>query len=183
MTRGLVALDDTRTGSLSIYHVECDILIKSSEESSRCKSCKRYRKTLSAMLSRRLKDQKTHASSHTTYANLSASEKDERMRNIHQESKKSSLRVSRLKQKISDVASQGGVVLDNEIHNDMKAVMDATTNQVHSLYPEGSFQRIFWDQQQMACSLKDSRSMKWHPLVIKWSLYLRHLSGKAYELL
>jgi len=25
--------------------------------------------------------------------------------------------------------------------------------------------------------------MKWHPLVIKWSLYLRHLSGKAYELL
>ena len=25
--------------------------------------------------------------------------------------------------------------------------------------------------------------MKWHPLVIKWSLYLRHLSGKSYELL
>lgn len=23
--------------------------------------------------------------------------------------------------------------------------------------------------------------MKWHPLVIKWSLYLRHLSGKAYD--
>ena len=129
------------------------------------------------MLSHRLKDQKTHASSHTTYANLSASEKDERMRNIHQESKKSSLRVSQLKQKISDVASQGGVVLDNEIHNDIKAMMDATTNQVHSSYPEGSVQQIFWDHQQMACSLKDSRSMKWHPLarlVIKWSLYPRH---------
>ena len=25
--------------------------------------------------------------------------------------------------------------------------------------------------------------MRWHPLFIKWCLYLRHLSGKAYELL
>ena len=25
--------------------------------------------------------------------------------------------------------------------------------------------------------------MKWHPLFIKWCLYLRHLSGKAYEIL
>ena len=25
--------------------------------------------------------------------------------------------------------------------------------------------------------------MRWHPLVIKWCIYLRHLSGSAYELL
>ena len=25
--------------------------------------------------------------------------------------------------------------------------------------------------------------MHWHPLIIKWCLYLRHQSGKAYELL
>ena len=182
-TNTVAALDEARTGSLSIYHVECDIFIASSEESSRCKSCKKYRKTLSTMLSRRLKDQKTHPSSHTTYANLSTSEKDERLRNVQQENKKANLCVARLKQKISDVTSQGGVVLDDEIHNDIKAMMDVTTNQVHSSYPEGSFQRIFWDQQQTACSLKNSRSMKWHPLIIKWSLYLRHLSGKAYEVL
>ena len=105
------------------------------------------------------------------------------MRNIHQENKKANLRISRLKQKISDVTSQDGVLLDDEMHKDMKAMMNASTNQVHSMYPEGSFQQVFWDQQQTACSLQDSRSMKWHPLVIKWSLYLRHLSGKAYELL
>ena len=103
----MAALDETRTGSLSIYHVECDIFIASSEELSQCKSCKRYRKTQSAMLSHRLKDQKTHPSSHTTYANLTTSEKDERLRNVQQENKKANLRVSQLKQKISDVASQG----------------------------------------------------------------------------
>ena len=29
----------------------------------------------------------------------------------------------------------------------------------------------------------NAKSMKWHPLFIKWCLYLRHLSGKSYELL
>ena len=32
-------------------------------------------------------------------------------------------------------------------------------------------------------SLKDSRLMRWHPVFIKWCLYLRHLSGQSYELL
>ena len=182
-TNTVAAIDKTRTGYFSIYHAECDILITSDQECSQCKCCKKYKKTLTAMLSRRLKDQKTHPSSHTTYANLSSSEKDERLRNIHQENKKANLRISRLKQKISDVTSQDGVLLDDEMHKDMKAMMNASTNQVHSMYPEGSFQQVFWDQQQTACSLQDSRSMKWHPLVIKWSLYLRNLSGKAYELL
>jgi len=43
------------------------------------------------MLSRHLKDQKTHPSSHTTYANLSTSEKSERLRNLHLENKKAKL--------------------------------------------------------------------------------------------
>lgn len=50
-------------------------------------------------------------------------------------------------------------------------------------YPPGSFERIFW-QQQMRCSeLQNSKSMKWHPIMIRWCIYLRHLSGSAYETL
>ena len=32
-------------------------------------------------------------------------------------------------------------------------------------------------------SRSDSRSMKWHPLFVEWCLYLRHISGKSYEML
>ena len=35
----------------------------------------------------------------------------------------------------------------------------------------------------MKATSGDSRSMNWHPAMIKWCLYLRHLSSKAYELL
>ena len=31
--------------------------------------------------------------------------------------------------------------------------------------------------------VKDLRSMRWHPVFIKWCLYLRHLSGRSYDLL
>ena len=32
-------------------------------------------------------------------------------------------------------------------------------------------------------SVKNSKSMRWHPLFIKWCIYLRHLSGSAYDFL
>ena len=59
----------------------------------------------------------------------------------------------------------------------------ACTKEIYSNYSEGSFQRLVWDQQVKASGYKNSKSMKWHPLFIKWSLYLRHLSGRSYELL
>lgn len=34
-----------------------------------------------------------------------------------------------------------------------------------------------------AASLKNSKSMRWHPLFIKWCIYLCHLSGSSYDML
>ena len=43
-------------------------------------------------------------------------------------------------------------------------------------------QRIFWQEQRKAMSTSNT-GMRWHPVMIKWCLYLRHFSSKAYELL
>jgi len=135
------------------------------------------------MLSRHLRRQNDDRTNPITYANLQPSEKDERLRRMHDENKREKLYINRLKKKISAATAQHGVELDVGMSNDLEGIMAANTQQVYSAYPEGSFQKLFWDQQQTALSLKDSRSMKWDPLVIKWCLYLRHLSGKGYELL
>ena len=42
---------------------------------------------------------------------------------------------------------------------------------------------MFWEQQKEANACADARSMRWHPLMIKWCVYLRHLSSSAYETL
>lgn len=65
----------------------------------------------------------------------------------------------------------------------MKQMVSDSTEQVYSTYQPDIFQHLFWKQQLKAVSLKDSRSMKWHLLFIKWCLYLRHISSKCYETL
>ena len=47
----------------------------------------------------------------------------------------------------------------------------------------GSFARVFWENQKRAATVHNSRSMRWDPLMIRWCLYLRHLSSSTYELL
>jgi len=86
--------------------------------------------------SRHQKHDGTNPSSHTTYANLHSEEKDERLRRLHQENKKTKLYITRLK-KISDFTIQEGVQLDDELSNDLKSIMVAKTQEVHSTYPEG----------------------------------------------
>lgn len=46
-----------------------------------------------------------------------------------------------------------------------------------------SFQTMFWKQQLQALSLKNSCQIQWHPLIIRWALYLHHQSNGAYETL
>ena len=171
-------VDASWTGQPTLFHVDCEILIKPS--SNRCIACTNHRKSLLAMKSRKQKDtDRTNPSSHTTYACLHTPEKDERLCRLQQDKKRVKLQIDRLKQKIEDASHQGGMIVDDELHEDLKSVVMESTEQVHKTCPEDSFKRLFWDQQQKASSLKNSKSMRWHRVFIKWSIYLRHLSGSA----
>ena len=105
------------------------------------------------------------------------------MSRTQKEKQKLSSKVVQLEYKLATATVQDGVILTDELHNDMKKMATSFTKQVYSSYPEWPFQRLFWDEQIKASGYSNTKSMKWHPLFIKWSLYLKHLSRKAYELL
>ena len=54
-------------------------------------------------------------------------------------------------------------------------------NDLISKCDEDSFQILFWKQQRQA--LSKGRGVRWHPLMIKFCLYLHHCSSKAYKVL
>ena len=176
-------VDDKRLGTSSIFHVDCNILVSSVLKSGRCSACTKHRKSLSTMASRPKSDDRTHPSSHTTYAALTTPEKEERLHRLHRENARLKSQIARLREKISTAVDRDGVTVDSELNEDLKDMVEKSRDEVHKSYPEGTFQRIFWEEQEKAMSLKDSRSMRWHPVFIKWCLYLRHLSGRSYELL
>ena len=107
---------------------------------------------------------------------MSSHEKDERLHQI------GSHQIKRLEESINRVANENGMQ-EVDLHDDLRQLALDGIEQVNRLHQPDSFQYLFWNQQFKASSLKDSRSMKWHPLFIKWCLYLRHLSGKSYEML
>ncbi len=96
-----------------------------------------------------------------------------RLGEVHRQYRMVTKQCDRLKAKIAAAAEQVGVCLDDEVHEDMKVLSSGTDKLLEDL-PKDSFRRIFWQQQIEAAAQKDSRTMRWHPLMIRWCLYLRH---------
>ena len=95
-----------------------------------------------------------------------------------------------------------GDFLDEECNAYIKDIVSLPESAKHlESLPEDSFEHIFWQQQIEAASQHSSRHMRWHPLMIRFCLSLRHKfviyydidcsfklqiffrSGGAYELL
>jgi len=83
---------------------------------------------------------------------------------------------------LANLTASQGVSLDEGMTSDFHQIMQEEEEQVKQAYPEGSFQHIFWKQQKEAAS-RPGKGMRWHPMMIKWCIYLRHQSSKAYETL
>lgn len=91
--------------------------------------------------------------------------------------------INRLKSKIAETIANQGMILDDETAQDFQEIMaDEEKNMKEKEHPEGSFKALFWKQQREATE-KSHHGMRWHPLMIRWCIYLRHLSSKAYETL
>lgn len=91
--------------------------------------------------------------------------------------------MGRLRAKLATVIVSVGVSLDDGTTSDLDIIMEEEEGRVKQAYPEGSFQRIFWDQQKQVNSRQHATSRRWHPLMIKWCISLRHQSSRAYEMI
>ena len=177
-------LDDRSLPSPTIRHNDCSLLI--SKDAIRCHSCNNYRRTLHAMLSRYQTTAdsvgKIQTTSHTNYRYLSTPEKHQRMALLHKDSRAANMKIDRLKAKLSKVMEEKGVSLESTMTSDLSQIMANEESLALKDIPPGSFQHIFWQQQKEAAA-KNSRGMRWHPVMIKWCLFLQHQSSKAYETL
>lgn len=84
--------------------------------------------------------------------------------------------------KFENIIYTQAVAIDEDVDTDMHTFM-AEEAQFLNSNPEGSLQYIFWDEQKKAGAKRKGHGVCWHLLMIKFCLYLRHQSGKAYETL
>ena len=134
----------------SIY-VDCDVIVNSMSKSGRCSACTKHRRSLNTVASWLSSDDKTHPSSHTTYATLSEPGKEERLHRLHNENTRLKSQIAHLKDKIATVVERDGIIVEPDLNEDLKNMVATSRNEVHKLYPEESFDRLFWKNSRRQC--------------------------------
>ena len=82
-----------------------------------------------------------------------------------------------------EMASKG-VTLDACQSMEIKDVMAACTSEMEKAFPNAnSYQRLFWMEQLKSINSRSSKGMRWHPMILRWCLYLRQKSSAAYDAL
>ena len=179
----VAVLDKRPLPEPTVRHSECSLLLLQADP-HQCQKCVLYRETLRITVFRHEHKQskdRSAPSSHTNYRYLTTLEKLDRLRHWHDKSRALQKKVLCSQERIAGLVAKEGVSLDIDTTEDLHAIMEEENITVAERCPENSFQRLFWDQQREASS-KSSKGMRWHPTIIKWCLYLRYQSSKAYEL-
>ena len=113
--------------------------------------------------------------SHTNYRYMSAPDFCSRLYLLRKEHCKTTLQLERLRKKLARYCEENdGMEVDDETHDDLMSIMANNSATVVGSYPPDALERTFWEQQEKAALTTNARSMKWHPLMIRWCLYLRH---------
>ena len=163
----------------------CSILCKvlPTGNNLRCKQCQAFRSTLRGMVLRqsRKSDNRTSASSHTPYGDLTSTEKNERMKALHTSVRSANQRVRRMQARVDKLIAKDSIQLESDDVDDISDLITNANPIVQAKFQEDSPQRILWEQQLKYNQLKDKRQMRWHPLVIRFALNLKYLSGTAYQ--
>ena len=177
-------LDKPPLDQPTIRHINCSIIVKGSDQ--RCAACTKHRNSLRAMDSR-TKDSSSVASkvdpkSHVNYRYLTTTEMQIRLKLLHQNNQRMARQLMNMRKKLEDAISEKSVTLNGNLSEDLVDVMKLHSATVKSENASNSFRHIFWDQQLQAAT-RDPRGMRWHPLMIRWYIYLCHKSSGAYDLL
>jgi len=55
--------------------------------------------------------------------------------------------VNELEKKIKEMIEESSQQLDSDFENDLEHIMKENNSRISEMYPEDSFQRLFWKQQ------------------------------------
>ena len=140
---------------------------------------------------------------------MSTPEKEMKLHEQAKDVKLLKLKASRMTGKLENLLAvtyeDSALPHDDSINEDTEALVSELDDVVQE-EPQDSFKRIFWEQQvretnssinismrtcihisydmqKQASKVKGHGGMRWHPLILRWCLYMKYFSTNAYETL
>ena len=154
---------------------QCDILI----HGRKCEPCSQFRPTLRAMHSRWVKKPQSPKTpkKYTNNHYLHTPEKLKKLKSVQARTAFLLKEVDILSKKLSPST----VPVDAALNTHLVRRMEEGSKSIADSFPQGSFKRLFWEQQLQAARLSDARQMRWHPVTIRWCLNLKLISSSGYH--
>ena len=182
-TTGEVVARLEKSTILTIRSVDCLLLVPHWEDC--CSICKKYRIVLRAITHKKKKQvpntNPEGPSSHVNHRYLTTSQMVRRIKSQKYAVKVAKHKINTLEKRIVELTKQNNVKLNEQFHGDLLCIAKENEHKILDSFAEGSFQQLFWKQQLQEAT--SSRGFRWHPTMVKWCLYLRHQSPRAYDLL
>ncbi|CAC5359915.1 unnamed protein product [Mytilus coruscus] len=183
------AVKGTISYSSTVRNVQCALLV----QGHRCFQCSQLRRILVGRKYRQEeKQRKTQETSGPTdylhskmqHSNMS---KLQLIEKIHQQKDKiTNLQneILRTRNQFQREMASKGVTLDFSQSLEIKDTMATCNAEMEKACPdENSYQRLFWTEQMKCMNQQSTKGMRWHPMILRWCLYLRQKSSAAYDAL
>ena len=100
-----------------------------------------------------------------------------RLENIQKHKREALVKVANMSVMISKLISKEGEQIEEEHHEGLAEIMSSA----ECTFQPDTPQWLLWQQQKEQAKKKDSRGMRWHPLIIKWCISIYHTSAAAYR--
>ena len=122
-------------------HVDCEILTSN----AMCSACTSYRNTLSALVwnQNKIGSLKPHPKMNVRF--LRTPQRNAHIRSLRAAIHKKNRQLKRLKEKLQEIVEDDGIMVDDELANDLQRVTDDHPVDAESIKDE--FKWIFWQQQ------------------------------------
>ncbi|XP_033739584.1 uncharacterized protein LOC117326894 [Pecten maximus] len=162
----------------TIRSSQCSMLIY---QRSRCANCSSFRRNLrrrkqnlQGKENKLLSANYRHSNMTTEMLKAKLHEQKKKIRSLQNE-------LDTLKRRFDREILKKGVSFNDAQNIEMSDLVSSCSGDMQNAYVDPNcLQRLFWDQQRKFNS-SGKNGMRWHPMIIKWCLYLRHRSAKAYE--
>ncbi|KAK3912214.1 Transposable element P transposase [Frankliniella fusca] len=161
----------------AIRSVKCKILTVGIET---CGFCRHLYYSLVQHKRRRSKSDATDSNlKKTNNRYLLQSQLEKKLKLIAKEKRRTKEDVRRLKQRVQKLLQEKSVSVNEEFGKDFANILNDNTDKMTEL------EKIFWQQQAEALKKRGaaSRTMRWHPAMIRLALHLRMLSPSGYDFL
>ena len=144
----------------------------------KCNSCMCYR---SQLRHSRWARRSIVSATFTNHRYMRSPQKVQKLKELQARAYDAERDVKRLREQLEPSIFKNDVAIQKPLSEDLLTIMRNSNSMIQEQFPEGTFRRLFWDQQFKAANTKDSRQMQWHPCMIRWCLNLKLLSSSAYH--